>query len=181
VAWFFAEHLLEARAGSRFPTNTAGRDEDVNAYLIGLLGAWAVQDPRAGVLPGIDPLLAPPAGGGRLARARHYRHQADHRLLALGLHDRGDLVRRRRVGWRLTEQETRRRDLAVVRHGYAAAAELARGRDGCWPALVAVWEKLARQADDYVHVLQVLARRRLGLGARLDDGALARLLRPSRP
>ncbi len=38
VGFFMLENLLTARAGSRFPTNGAGPDEDVNVYLAHLLG-----------------------------------------------------------------------------------------------------------------------------------------------
>ena len=171
VAWFFAEQLLEARAESDFPTNSAGRDEDVNIYIVGLLSAWATVDPRAGVEPGATPLWQPPTDLATGNRTEYYRRQADHRLLALGLFDRGDLVRRRRRGWRLTEAETRARDLAVTARSYALAAHLGRHA-----GLNDVWSKLARHTPQYVHVLQTLSRRHLGLGARLDDTALARLL-----
>ena len=171
VAWFFAEQLLEARAESDFPTNSAGGDEDVNMYLVGLLSAWATGDPRTGVEPGAAPLWQPPTDLAAGGRAEYYRRQADHRLLALGLFDRGDLVRRRRRGWRLTEAETRARDLTVAARSYGMAANLGRHA-----GLNDVWSKLARHTPQYVHVLQTLSRRRLGLGARLDDTALARLL-----
>lgn len=176
LRWFFAESLLEARAESTFPTNSGGPDEDVNVYLIDLLVRWAGGDPRPGIAPGADPLLLPPPSDiGRRERAEIWRRQADHRLLALGLFDRGDLVRRRRVGWRMTEDETRDRDLTVLRHGYATAAALVGARPEC-QGLAAVWGKLATRGDLYVTVLQTLARTRLGLGARLDEAALTRLL-----
>lgn len=177
LGWFFAEQLLEARAGSSFPTGSRGNDEDVNVYLIGLLTAWAAGDDRRGVLPGADPLWLPPdrAPGRRLA-AEHYRRQADHRLLALGLCDRGDLVRRRRAAWRLGADGTEQRDVAVAVRAYELAANLLDGRSARDAARVAVWRKLAAALPDYLHVLQTLARRRLGLGARLGDAALARLL-----
>lgn len=180
VAWFFAEHLLEARAASDFPTNGAGFDEDVNVYLADLLCRWATTAAAPGILPGRDPLLQPPAGSAA-AQAQWYREQADHRLLALGLFDRGDLVRRRVRGWRMTAEETRRRDREVAQRGYELAANLISGRAGDQPGLVAVWRKLAAQLDGYLHVLQTVARRRLGLGARLDDDDLARLLQGPQP
>jgi len=178
VSWYFTEQLLEARASSDFPTSAAGWDEDVNVYLAGLLAGWVAGVAAGGVVAGRDPLLQPPdTAWPAAARAQWYRRQADHRLLALGLFDRGDLVRRRTRGWRMTAAETRRRDRAVALWGYRLAAALADGRAGDVPALVAVWRKLARHLDGYVHVLQTLSRQRLGLGARLDDGALTRLLR----
>jgi hypothetical protein len=177
LAWFFAEHWLEARNDAGFPTNSRGPDEDVNIYVIHLLCRWACGDPRPGIQPGITPLLRPDlAPTGRRRRRHHYRRQADHRVLALGLLDRGDLVRRRRVGWRLTEAETRARDLAVARHGYEIASSLVGGPGSPDAAVAAVWRKLARHLPDYIHALQTMARRRLGLGARLDDNALQRLL-----
>jgi len=176
VAWFFAEQLLEARAESDFPTNSAGCDEDVNMYLVGLLSAWTTSDPRTGVEPGATPLWQPPADPAAGQGAEYYRRQADHRLLCLGLFDRGDLVRRRRRGWRLTEAETRARDLAVAERSYTLAASLGRHA-----GLNDVWRKLARHTPLYVHVLQTLSRRHLGLGASLTDTTLARLLQTGAP
>ncbi|MEZ4386688.1 MAG: hypothetical protein R3D98_03775 [Candidatus Krumholzibacteriia bacterium] len=176
LGWFFAEPLLEARAEAGFATNCRGTDEDVNMYILGLLVDWVTSDPAVGVAPAVDPLFMPPSRRlGHRARAAIHRRQADHRLLALGLFDRGDLVRRRRTGWRMTGAETRARDLTVMQRGYAAAADLTAG---C-PDLRGpreVWRKLATHGEDYVHVLQTLARRRLGLGARLGEADLAHLL-----
>ena len=70
-----------------------------------------------------------------------------------------------------TELETRARDLTVAARSYAMAANLGRHA-----GLNDVWSKLARHTPQYVHILQTLSRRHLGLGARLDDTALARLL-----
>jgi len=176
LGWYFTEQLLAARAESEFPTNTAGHDEDVNIYIASLLQRWAMGDARQGIVPAADPLLLPRSRSHtRSFRADHHRRQADHRLLALGLFDRGDLVRRRRVGWRMTEDETRGRDLTVMLRSYAIAADLMDGRPGLG-GLVQVWRKLALDGDRYVHVLQTLARRRLGLGASLGDDDLMRLL-----
>ena len=176
LGWFFAEQLLEARSTSRWPTNGPGPDEDVNAYLIGLLTSWTAGDPCDGVLSGRDPLLLPPRGASSVATIEHLRRQADHRLLALGLFDRGDLVRRHQVGWRMTADETRARDLTTAAHCYALAARFAVGRRDGRQHLAVVWRKLADGMEGYVHVLQTLARCRLGLGARLSDTALQRLL-----
>ncbi|HOX24873.1 MAG TPA: hypothetical protein PLL30_03795 [Candidatus Krumholzibacteria bacterium] len=176
LGWFFAEQLLESRADSAFPTNAAGGDEDVNAYLVGLLSAWATGPGSAGIQPGDDPSLLPPdpAMGSR-ARAEHFRRQADHRLLALGLFDREDLVRRRRGAWWLADGDSRVRAATVARCAYEQAAASLAARAGNEDGRVVVWRKLARRLPDYVHVLQTLARRRLGLGARLADADLARL------
>lgn len=179
-AFFLVENLLEARRGSRLPTNLAGPDEDVNIYLALRLAAFAHAgtDPR--VVPGLDPLApGPPPGGGRRARADWYRANADHRLLHLGLFDRGESARRRLVPWGLTRDQARQRDLSVAATCYAAAADLlARGPGGIDTGPVAVLRKLAAGCEDYVHVLGVLAVRRLGLGARLDERELAGLLPP---
>ncbi len=177
LCWFFAEELLEARVGSDFPTNSRGQDEDVNIYLVGLLTSWTAGDPCRGVQPGRDPLLLPEApGSSGMARVEHLRRQADHRLLALGLFDRGDLVRRRRRGWRMTEAETHARDMTVAARCFELAARLLAGTGQGGAGLAAVWTKLAAELPGYVHVLQTLARRRLGLGARLGTDELQRLL-----
>ena len=75
----------------------------------------------------------------------------------------------------MTEDETRQRDLTVMVRGYAGAASLLQGRREA-RALVDVWRRLADHGPDYVQTLQTLARCRLGLGARLNDAHLARLM-----
>ena len=180
LRWYFAEELLEARHGSRFPTNAEGPDEDVNIYLVGLLTGFigGHGDPR--VRPGSDPLLLPPeASLPRAAQADHYRVNGDHRLLHLGLCDRGDGLRRRRQRWGLAPDQVRGHDLAAGRACYALAANLLAGRPGAAAGLAAVLGKLAQHFEEYVHVLAVLATRRWGLGARLGEGELAGLLRPA--
>lgn len=180
LRWYFAEQLLEARHGSRFPTNAEGPDEDVNIYLIGLLTGFIAghRDPR--VLAGSDPLLLPPAAAlPKAARAAHYRVNGDHRLLFLGLLDRGDGRRRRRQPWGIAPDAVGARDLAAGRACYALAADLLEGRRDGSAALAAVLRKLAANFEEYVHVLAVLATRRWGLGARLGEGELAGLLRPA--
>lgn len=180
VGWFFIEQLLEARAESDFPTNSRGPDEDVNIYLAHLLGSWATGVQGETVLTGADPVLLPPDRSMPPRRqAEHYRHQADHRLLTLGLFDRGDLARRRRVGWQMTTTETHDRDLAVAVASYNLAANLLESRSGANPGLTTVWRKLAVNMPGYVHVLQTLARRRLGLGAQLTSNDLLDLLSAS--
>ncbi len=179
LRWYFAEQLLEARHGSHLPTNAEGPDEDVNIYLVQLLTAFLTGrvDPR--VQPGVDPLLLPPAADlPRGARADWYRVNGDHRLLYLGLLDRGDGLRRRRLPWGVAPGELRQRDLAAGRACYDLAANLLEARGGGSDGLGAVLRKLADRFEDYVHVLGVLATRRWDLGARLGEGELAGLLRP---
>lgn len=188
------EELLEARRESGFPTNSRGPDEDVNVYLAHLLAEHLAAPAPAGVLAGTDPLWQPPAGRGGAQPARgalleHYRRNGDHRLLALGLYGRGDLLRRRGVPFGFRADEARARDLAAGRACYEMAAALrarlagragrARGAgDGDGVALVLT--KLARDFPGYVRVLEALARGRWGLGARLSLAAL-RELAPAPP
>ena len=176
--FFFAEELLEARRSSHFPTNGAGPDEDVNVYLFGLLTGFLSghRDPR--VTWGAGGLHHPPGRGlPRRSRSDWYRINGDHRLLHLGLMDRGDGVRRRAVPFGFTHEEARQRDLEAGRTCYAIAADLLESRVEESAGLVGVLRKLAGNFDDYVHVMGVLAVRRLGLGARLTDDDLAGLLR----
>jgi hypothetical protein len=182
VNWFFGEQFLEARSESRFPTNADGPDEDVNIYIIqlltGFLGGHA--DPR--IVPGVDPLLAPPDPvAPRRQQAAWYRVNADHRLLLTGLFDRGDDRRRRRIPFGVTETEARERDMEVGRHCYELAANLLEGRPAAPVGLARVLRRLADNFSDYVHVLGVLATRHWGLGAVLSDASLARLLREEEP
>ena len=176
------EQLLEARRGSWLPTNGAGPDEDVNIYLALRLDTLAAAGPDPRVVPGPAPLApGPDPALSRSARAAWYRANGDHRLLHLGLFDRGDALRRRDVPWGWTRGQARTRDLAAAAACYQAAACLwsrGRGADG---ATAAVMAKLALRCEDYVHVLTALAVRRLGLGAQLSDADLAGLANPARP
>jgi hypothetical protein len=175
---FFLEQLLEARQESQLPTNAAEPDEDVNVYLAGLLAEMAVSGLRdAGVVAGSDPLLLPPRRElNNRQRAEHHRRQGDHRLLSLGLFDRGDLMRRRAVPFGHDTASVRAMDMGLGACAYARAADLLAGRGTSATGLVTVWTKLAQNFPAYVHVLEVLARRRLGFGARLDEDDLRRLL-----
>ena len=157
VSWFFAEQLLEARSESRFPTNANGPDEDVNIYLIQLLGGFlgGHADPR--IVPGADPLLQPPdPQAPRRQQAGWYRVNADHRLLCMGLFDRGDTRRRRRTPFGVSTSESRARDLEVGRQCYGLAANLLEGRPGAPAGLTRVLRRLADDFCEYVHVLGVL-------------------------
>lgn len=179
LAFFLSEQLLEARRDSRLPTNGDGLDEDVNIYLalrLAALGSDAC-DPR--VVPGRAPLLeGPDRRLGRAQRADWYRANADHRLLTIGLFDRGDGLRRRVVPWGQPVDGNRDHELAVAAACYRSASSLlARGPDrGGTPARVLA--RLAERCDDYAQALGVLAVRRLGLGARLVDRDLATLSAP---
>lgn len=175
-SYFMTEQLLEARRESMFPTNGAGCDEDVNVYLAGLLTGFLTghHDPR--IQWGAGCVLFPDEKNlGPRTRADRYRVNADHRLLYLGLMDRGDGMRRRRVHFGMTAEETRRRDISIGRSCYKMAADLMEGRPGVNPGLAQVLRKLGTNYEDYIHVLGVLATRRLGLGAVLTDRDLAGL------
>ncbi len=178
VGYFLLENLLTARAGSMFPTNGAGPDEDVNVYLAHLLGRFLTGNHDPQVLFGSGALFNPPTATSPRKQADYYRANADHRLLYLGLFGRGDGLRRRPELASMTAVERQARDLSAGATCYEVAANLLRGRPSGNPALVAIWEKLAVNFEDYVHVLGALATRQFGLGAQLDDNDLARLLPP---
>jgi hypothetical protein len=162
------EELLAARRESQFPTNAGGPDEDVNVYLAHLLTSHLRLDAT-------DPALAGRPANSRHATSEAWRREGDRRLLALGLYGHGDPGRRRRVplGW--SEDEARRRDLADGRTSYELAAARAPR------ALAPVLRKLALGFAGYVHVLEVLARSRFGLGARLSAAALRELTATTEP
>jgi hypothetical protein len=177
LSYFMLENLLEARIDSPHPTNSHRPDEDVNVYLAQLLATRLAPPVMDGVLVGADPLLLWPEelAASRRGLAEHYRVNGDHRLLALGLFDRGDLRRRGRR-WGRSAEEGRRQDRENGAACYRCAhALLARGRPAN-PALIAILGKLADGFTEYVEVLQHLARRRFGLGARLTATDLQRLL-----
>ena len=179
LSFFLMENLLEARTLSFFPTNGAGPDEDVNVYLAGLLTGFLQGGGDPSLRPGSDPLLFPPDKNiSRGSRSEWYRVNADHRLICQGLFDRGDALRRRRIFFGSDLGTTRQSDRTAGATCYGLAANLLENRSGVSTGLVAVLRKLERHYDDYVHVLAVMATRRLGLGARLSsvdlDGLLVR-------
>jgi hypothetical protein len=176
---FFTESLLAARQESQFPTNSDGPDEEVNVYLADLLTGLYRWRPDPECRAGAEPLLRPPANDvPRWRRGDSYRRDGDLRLLGLGLFGRGDLLARRSPPYGFTAAEARERDFQVGSTCYRLAAlELDRGTDP--PAgLVPVLHRLATRFGEYVHVLEVLARGRFGLGARLSHAALRDLLPP---
>lgn len=177
VDFFMMENLLEARLGSAFPTNGSGPDEDVNVFLAGLLTRFLTGTHDQQVVFGAGSLLSPPDPRlSRRQRAQYYLANANCRLLCLGLFNRGDDLRRRRIPFGLTENESRERDLGVGGHCYRMAANLLSGRQLVATGLVEVLEKLAENFEDYVQVLTVLATRKLGLGAKLSSSQLAGLM-----
>lgn len=176
-SYFLMEQLLEARRESMFPTNGAGPDEDVNVYLCHLLAGFLSGHHDARIQWGSGPVLSPPGKDlDRRERAQWYRVNADHRLLFLGLMNRGDGLRRRPVHFGMTATETNLCDLSCGRSCYGLAANLLEGRSGAIAQLAPVLRKLETNFEDYIHVLGVLATRRLGLGAVLSDDDLAGLL-----
>ncbi len=176
--YFLLESLLEARAQSSFPTNFYVADEDVNVYLTHLL-ANHVNDPvPQQITGGCSPLFFPPEKTTLTIRQRadFYQVNGDHRLLCLGLYDRGELVRRNRTARPIPDVESMQRDVDVGRNCYQLAINLLGQTSAAHSGLLATLTKLENHFADYVYVLQVLARTRLGLGARISNNALERLL-----
>jgi len=174
LTFFMLENLLEARAQSSFPTGSRCADEDVNVYLAHLLTEHFHEPVPSGVEGGSAPLVLPlpKETTTRRENVEHYRRNGDHRLLCLGLYGRGDICRRRHPPWGWSREGIRKRDLADGRSCYTTAANLLRGTKSSRSALVPVLCKLAGHFEGYVHVLEVLARFRFDLGARLSDEEL---------
>jgi hypothetical protein len=174
LLFFMLENLLKARAQSSFPTGIRGQDEDVNIYMAHLLTEHVIDPVPRGVFRGGEPLqgLNGEEGWDRWRRFEHYRRNGDHRLLALGLYGRGDLIRRRAVPLYLHGEQSWERDLEIGRSCYDCAVTIMRSKDSSLASLLPVLGKLADAFADYVNVLQTLARRRFGLGARLSDAEL---------
>ena len=178
VSWFFMENLLEARSGSAFPTNGFGADEEINVYLADLLSRFLTGRIDERVQPGAAARMLPPDRTlARRNRAEWYRANGDHRLLALGLADRGDHLRRRRIPLGRHADDMRAEDLETGRLCYDAAANLLEGRSGALSSLAPVMRQLADHFEDYLHVIARMATRRLGLGAVLGESELSGLLR----
>ncbi len=170
LGFFMIENLLEARRLSVFPTNGAGGDEDVNIYLSSLLTDFLGGHHSAQIRFGALPLMqAPPKSETRRQRAEFYRRNAEHRLIMLGLFDRGDHLRRR-------NHFERQRDLEVGRLCFQMAVNLQENRHSSISGLVDVWRKLAGNFELYVQVLATMASERLGLGACLSTNDLQRLM-----
>lgn len=170
LRYFLIENLLEARRDSVFPTNIAGPDEDVNIYLAGLLTHFLNGRHSSNVRFGAEPMFYPPTLKlNRRERAEFYRDNGDHRLIMLGLFDRGDHLRRRNSFFRMTREETRQRDLDIGMNCFHMAADLLENRKMGYDGVADVWRKLADNFDFYVQVLSTMAVGRLGLGASLSD------------
>ncbi len=177
LRFFLLENLLEARRESVFPTNIAGPDEDVNVYLANLLTDFLGGNHSADIIFGAGPLFYPPAKSlGRRRRAGFYQANADHRLLMLGLFDRGEALRRRNTLFRMDRNETRRRDLDVAMNCYDLAADLLENRQTGHESLVPIWRKLADNFEFHVQIISTMAVGRLGLGARLNNLDLQRMI-----
>ncbi len=177
LRFYLLEQLLEARRQSTFPTNLAGPDEDVNIYLADLMTAFLGGHHPTDVQFGAIPLLAPPAKSlGRSRQAEFYRHNADHRLIMLGLFSRGDHLRKRADLFGLSHRETHLRDQGVGRDCYQLAVNLLEYRDVGQAGIVDVWRKLAENFERYIQVLSTMAVGRLGLGAKLSQTDLGLLL-----
>jgi len=147
IRFYLMENLLEARLGSVFPTGGAGYDEDVNVYISHLLANFLQGHTDANVKMGAAPLLNPPAKSLPLqSQAAYYRANADHRLLYLGLMNRGDGLRRRRNQLLQTESTTRKQDLMV---GSTCMAwrpifwTRAPGNRGRWLKLCENWSRIS--------------------------------------
>ncbi len=177
LQFFLLENLLEARQTSVFPTNIAGPDEDVNIYLAQLLTDFLGGAHSGDIQFGCQPLFYPPAKKlGRRRQADFYRNNADHRIIMLGLFDRGEIIRQQATHFGMDHQESVLRDLEVGRNCYQMAANLMDNRNLGPVAIVDIWKKLAENFDLYVQILSELATRRLGFGAKLSQDDLELLI-----
>ncbi len=177
IRFYLMENLLEARLGSVFPTGGAGFDEDVNVYISHLLADFMKGHFDPDVKMGAWPLLTPPCKSLPLAsRVNYYRCNADHRLLFLGLMNRGDGLRRRRNPLHISETKTREKDLMVGKTCYGMAANLLQHRSCGQGGLARVMRKLESNFTEYVQVVATLATGYLNLGAKLTENDLQQLL-----
>ncbi len=179
--FFFMEELLKARTESVFPTNAAEYDEDVNVYLAHLLTRLGSGLNPQTTLFGSEPMWFPPAKNlQRKMKAQWYLNHGEHRLLYLGLFERGENRRRRTELQGMSRSETRNRDLVCGQTCYeSAAALLDRGhRSNAQKDIVT---KIARHFPSYVQVLATLATRHWDLGAHLSSCDLQKLMGPTPP
>ncbi len=178
MEFFMMENLLEARRDSQFPTNFQRPDEDVNIYVAHLLAAFFKGQHGRNISMGATPVLNPPSKSIlRRNRAEYYRQNADHRLIMLGLFDRGDHERKTPLLFGSNHQQTRETDISVGANCYKMAVNLLENRNSATGGLVDVWGKLSEDFGQYVQVISTMAVQKLGLGAQLNTGDLISLLK----
>jgi len=173
---FLLRCLLGARGEAGFPSNEQGFDEDVNVYLVGLLGRFLSSAHHEEVLrysyaSDLDLSREARAGDERF-RYRAYRTNADRLLLEIGLFQRVD---RPRPHMPHLEREPREFIGRGETYYGIASSSLRRLRRRSTGTEVAM-QKLSGHFGDYARVLGRLRTSYFHLTARLGDGQLFHLM-----
>lgn len=172
--FFFVNCLLNSRLDSGNPSNERQEDEDVNVYLTHLLSSFVQPDTRQGSVP----FLIPPdheiardardTGDPRL-KYNLYKSNADNILLALGIFRNENLKRPSGSDIYLASREcTLGRGKAYYRYAQTYSEALHKRATG----ISLVLEKLSRDLETYVEILNFVRDRYFHYLERLGEGSL---------
>ena len=174
---FLLRCVLGARGEAGFPSNDRGFDEDVNVYLVGLLGRFLSSEYHEEVsrftFPTDYDLSREVArSADDRFRYRAYRTNADRLLLQIGLFQRVDRARPHMPHLERSPHEFIGRGETYYGLASSSLRRLRRRRTGTEEAM----EKLALNFADYAKVLARLRTSYFHLTTRLSDGRLFHLL-----
>ena len=173
---FLLRCLLGARGEAGFPSNEQGFDEDVNVYLVGLLGRFLSSAYHEEVLrytyPSDLDLSREARAGDDRFRYRAYRTNADRLLLEIGLFQRVDRARPHTPHLEREPHEFIGRGETYYGIASSSLRRLRRRSTGTEVAM----QKLAGHFGDYARVLGRLRTSYFHLTTRLGDGQMFHLM-----
>jgi len=174
---FLLRCVLGARGEAGFPSNDRGFDEDVNVYLVGLLGRFLSseyhEEARRFTFQTDQELSEEIArSGDDRFRYQAYRTNADHLLLHIGLFQRVDKARPHMPHLERSPREFIGRGETYYDMASSSLRRLRRRSTGTEEAM----QKLAMNFAEYTRVLGRLRTSYFHLTTRLSDGRLFHLL-----
>ena len=177
VQEFLMRCLLGARAEAELPSNENGFDEDVNVYLVGLLGrflssAYHEETARYQYASDLDLAEAVAENPDDRHRYRLYRTNADHLLLAIGLFQQVERQRPHMSTFAREPEQFIGRGGTYYGMASSSLRRLRRRSTGTEVAL----NKLATGFADYAKILSRVRASYFHLTTRLGEGRLYHLL-----
>ena len=177
VQEFLMRSLLGAREEAGIPSNEWGFDEDVNVYLVGLLGrffssAYHEEAARYQFATDLDLAEALAQTTDDRHRYRVYRTNADHLLLAIGLLRNVVRSRPHLAAFERAPEEFIGRGETYYGLASSSLRRLQRRSTGTEVAL----SKLAARFTEYASILTRLRTSYFHLSARLSEGQLFHLM-----
>lgn len=174
---FLLRCLLGARGEAGFESNEKGFDEDVNVYLVGLLGrflssAYHEEARRFAYASDLDLSREVARSRDDRFRYRAYRVNADQLLLQIGLFQRVDKARPHTPHLEREPREFIGRGETYYGLASSSLRRLSRRSTGTEVAM----QKLSSHFEDYARVLGRLRTSYFHLTARLSDGRLFHLM-----